>query len=151
LRKNASGDLVALTVKPLLSEVDGDLVRDFLVFFARFEYALKREGMLKGNDKWAKADWEGYSKRVRELFEPPTSTAIKASVDFLLASPPQKQVVLNGELRFAAIRKDVGETNASYVLRLVRTVRNNLFHGGKFSEPGGPIAETSRDRILLLH
>jgi len=121
------------------------------VFFARFEYALKREGMLKGNDKRAEAGWDCYAKRVRHLFEPLISTPIKASVDYLLALPPQRQVVLSGELRFAAISKDVSESNAGYLLRLVRTVRNNLFHGGKFSEPGGPIAETSHDQNLLRH
>jgi hypothetical protein len=148
---NASTDLVASTVKPFQPDSEGDLVRDFFVFFARFEYALKREGMLKGSDKEAEADWDCYVKRARHLFEPNTSTSMKASVDYLLARPPKKQVVLGGELRFAAVTKDVSESNASYILRLVRTVRNNLFHGGKFPEPCGPIAETSRDRSLLHH
>lgn len=151
MANNASTDLVASTVKPFQPDIEGDLVRDFFVFFARFEYALKREGMLKGNDKQAEADWDCYAKRARHLFEPNTSTSIKASVDYLLAHPPEKQVVLSGELRRAALSKDVSESNASYILRLVRTVRNNLFHGGKFPYPGGEIADTSRDRILLLH
>jgi hypothetical protein len=151
LTNNASTDLVALTVKPFQPDIEGDLVRDFFVFFARFEYALKREGMLKGNDKRAEADWDCYAKRVRHLFETSTSALMKASVDYLLASPPQKQVVLSGELRFAAVTQDVSESSASYILRLVRTVRNNLFHGGKFPDPCGPIAETSRDRSLIRH
>jgi len=151
LSKNASDDLVASTVKPLLSEADGDLVRDFFVFFARFEYALKREGMLRGNLKKAEADWDCYAKRVRHLFEPATSPPMKTSVDYLLENSPQKQIVLGGKLQFAAVNKDVSESKASYILRLVRRVRNNLFHGGKFPESGGPIAETSRDQSLLHH
>jgi hypothetical protein len=126
-------------------------VRDFFVFFARFEYALKREGMLKGSDRRAEADWDCYVKRARHLFEPNTSTSMRASVDYLLAHPPEKQVVHSGELRRAAVTKDVSESNASYILRLVRTVRNNLFHGGKFPDPCGEIADTSRDRSLLRH
>ena len=69
--------------------------------------------MLKGNDKRAEADWDCYAKRVRHLFEPNASTQIKASVDYLLASPPQKQVVPNGELRFAAISKDLSESGST--------------------------------------
>ena len=107
--------------------------------------------MLKGNHKKAEADWDCYAKRVRHLFEPNSSPPIKTSVDYLVDSPPQKQVILSGELRLAAVTKDASESNASYILRLVRTVRNNLFHGGKFPDPCGPIAETSRDRHLLRH
>ena len=151
MANHASTDLVASTVKPFQPDIESDLVRDFFVFFARFEYALKREGMLKGSDKRAGADWDCYVKRALHLFEPYTSPSMKASVDYLLAHPPEKLVVVSGELRFADVTKDVSESNASYILRLVRTVRNNLFHGGKFPDPCGPIAETSRDRSLLHH
>ena len=147
---NTQSDLVASTVEQFFEpEIDGNLVRNFFVFFARFEYALKREGVLKGDDKSAGVDWDCYAKRVRGLFEPTTSSSMTHSLGWLLKNPPQKQVVLNGQLRFAPVTKDESESEASYILRLVRTVRNNLFHGGKFPEPCGPIAETSRDQHLL--
>ena len=94
---NTQSDLVASTVEQFFQpEIDGNLVRNFSVFFARFEYALKREGVLKGDDKSAGADWDGYAKRVRSLFEPTTSSSMTHSLRWLLEHPPQKQVVLKG-------------------------------------------------------
>jgi hypothetical protein len=45
----------------------------------------------------------------------------------------------------------VDETEVQYLLRLVRDVRNNLFHGGKYPESqGGPIdGNTLRNKRLL--
>jgi hypothetical protein len=36
-----------------------------------------------------------------------------------------------------------------WILRLVRTVRNNLFHGGKYPYPDEPINQPARDRKVL--
>jgi hypothetical protein len=32
---------------------------------------------------------------------------------------------------------------------LIRTVRNNLFHGGKSADPFGPVLEAARNRQLI--
>lgn len=37
------------------------------------------------------------------------------------------------------------------VLDVVRVVRNNLLHGGKFPIPVGPIEDPSRNALLLRH
>ena len=49
-----------------------------------------------------------------------------------MANPPGKQVIEDGELRFRPTDVDPDQTRAQQVLGLVRHVRNNLFHGGKF-------------------
>jgi hypothetical protein len=46
-----------------------------------------------------------------------------------------------------ADRAGAGESEEAYVLRLLKTARNNLFHSGKY--PDGPIAEVARDRDIL--
>jgi hypothetical protein len=42
------------------------------------------------------------------------------------------------------------ESDERYLLRLVRDVRNNLFHGGKYPAPTGPVdGEVLRNSKLL--
>ncbi len=42
-----------------------------------------------------------------------------------------------------------GQTDIGWLLVIVRTVRNNLFHGGKYPVPSGHIREPARDPKLL--
>ena len=42
-----------------------------------------------------------------------------------------------------------GEHREGYVLRLVRVVRNNLFHGGKYPIPIEPLEDMARNEVLL--
>jgi hypothetical protein len=46
-------------------------------------------------------------------------------------------------------RRGPNERQLIWILLAIRTVRNNLFHGGKF--PLIPMPDPSRDRDLLLH
>jgi len=41
------------------------------------------------------------------------------------------------------------ETDEAYLLRLVRTVRNNLFHGGKYPSPVCPDTDIDRNREMI--
>ena len=133
------------------SGIQDDLVHNFLLFFARFEYAMKRAGFLKGDEKKAEADWDKLAVDLRATFGTSTSVKFNEAVEYLCKHPPKKQIVIEGKLDWAAARQDQSESKSQYVLRLVRSVRNNLFHGGKFPEPTGPIAESARDRELLKH
>ncbi len=129
-----------------------DLVRDFLVFFARFEYALKRSGFLRARkDRSAEADWDTFAVSLRAKFNGSNPEIFDEAVEYLLKNPPHKQVVNAGHLSWQEPKLGNGEGRSEYILRLVRTVRNNLFHGGKFPNPIGPIAESARDRALRKH
>jgi hypothetical protein len=46
-------------------------------------------------------------------------------------------------------RREANERQLTWLLLAIRTVRNNLFHGGKF--PLIPMPDPSRDRDLLIH
>jgi hypothetical protein len=59
---------------------------------------------------------------------------------------PRRQVVRDGRVRWEDIAQH-GASDAEYTLRLLKTVRNNLFHGGKY--PDGPIDEIARNREIL--
>ena len=65
---------------------------------------------------------------------------------YLQQHPPRKQVLQNGVLHWVA-RPGTSGSAIGDVLLSVRTVRNNVFHGGKF--PEGPVAEPLRDQALI--
>ena len=86
---------------------------------------------------------------MRSKFDSTHTQIFEDAVAYLSAQPPKKQVILNGKLDWSEVKQGDGEGSSDYILRLVRTVRNNLFHGGKFPNPTGPMADTARDRALL--
>lgn len=122
-----------------------ELTVEFLGTFARFEYALKRSGYVKGNEKRADADWDRFALELAAL-KPEVLAPIVACGPYLLSHPPKKQVLENSRL----VWKDRGASGGSMIeemLLSIRTVRNNVFHGGKF--PDGPVAEPLRDERLI--
>ena len=66
-----------------------------------------------------------------------------------MKKPPKTQIVSGNDLGWRETPIGQGEHHESYVLRLVRTVRNNLFHGGKYPYPLGPVEDVARNERLL--
>jgi hypothetical protein len=60
---------------------------------------------------------------------------------------PRRQVVRDCHLRWEQIQRQDAESEEEFVLRLVKTARNNLFHGGKY--PDGSIEDVARDKAIL--
>lgn len=127
---------------------DRELVLQFFAFFSRFEYSLKRTGFLKPGDK-AEPNWDTYANSVRGRFGAVQDQAFREAVAFLLKEPPKTQVVSGNDLGWTDTTQGDGEHLERYVLRLVSTVRNNLFHGGKYPTPVGPMDDVARNRRLL--
>jgi len=128
--------------------VDRQLVLRFFATFARFEYSLKRTGFLKLGDK-AEPNWDAYANSLRGRFSQIQDSAFRSAVTFFLEEPPKTQVVSGQKLDWQETKLGDGEQHENYVLRLVRIVRNNLFHGGKYPVPTGPIEDVGRNRRLL--
>lgn len=128
--------------------LDRDLVFDFFWKFSVFECALKREGYLKtGRNKGAEPNWNTFGSQVQERFAQVAAPGFVEAVAKLIQLSPQRQVVRGDRLGWEPIEQKPSESEAAYVLRLLKTTRNNLFHGGKY--PDGPIAEVARDRDIL--
>lgn len=123
------------------------LVYDFFAAFSRFEYALKRGGFLGGNDKAASADWDGFAKSIKGRFGRPPPAALGDALAYFRAGPPQKQVKEGSGLGWRPI--DTSGSEEAFAIRCVKTVRNNLFHGGKF--PSGASHDVARSVDLLRH
>jgi hypothetical protein len=122
----------------------------FLCFFSRFEYALKRDlRYLKPGIGDAEPNWDRFASDHNKDFLPESSSELKEAVEYFLASPPRKQLRENSSMSWSEPQMyERKEPLLIWLLRMVRCVRNNLFHGGKF--PLIPIADPSRDRELLL-
>ena len=89
----------------------------------------------------ANPDWPKFADKVDASLASITDADFIAAKSFLLHRPPQKQMfVAPNRMRWEPNSRKVGESETEYLLRLVRDVRNNLFHGGKYpSADGGPV------------
>jgi hypothetical protein len=124
------------------------LASEFFREFARHEYCLKAIGLRK-KGKAAEANWRLYAKEkeIQSLFEKLQAPQFAEAVKYYLATPPNKQVVVDGDLAWDSTLPD-HESNAELILQLVCRARNNLFHGGKFN---GHWFEPQRSIELLSH
>jgi len=127
-----------------LFRISKELTVEFLGTFARFEYALKRAGYVKGDEKHVWADWDGFGHKLASL-DPAILAPVLKCCHYLRDHPPKKQVMRGGQLEWA-VRTPAGSAIEDILLS-TRTVRNNVFHGGKF--PDGPVAEPLRDEQLI--
>lgn len=121
-----------------------ELTVEFLGTFARFEYALKRAGYVHGDESQANPNWDRLGNELAAQDAAAVTTVIECC-PYLINHPPMKQVLENGELAWKVRGKAKSEIET--ILLSVRTVRNNVFHGGKF--PTGPVAEPLRDESLI--
>ncbi len=119
--------------------VDRDLLLRFFLEFARFEYALKASGMFvrhpeqPGRPPKAEPDWNTLALALRDTFDPAANEQLATACAFLRHSPPNRQVILAGGVAWETPVAIPGEADIAFLLRMVRVVRNNLFHGGKYN------------------
>lgn len=128
---------------------DREAVADFFIVFARFEFALKQAGYyrrLRGEQ--IAPDWGRFAEDHAGKFNCGDGELQHAKT-YLLQDPPRRQQLEGGKPCFSDADR-YGDGRASELEKLidiVKGVRNNLFHGGKF--PSGPVTETGRDSQLL--
>ena len=106
---------------------------DFLFWFSRFEYALKKNGYLKSSDAGKKAEpnWDMFVKRNRNKYTPS-----KAALALIKARPRQQVVTANAQLGWQELQFAETEFELQKVTLLLRLVRNHLFQGGKPADSG---------------
>jgi hypothetical protein len=130
--------------------LDRDLVFQFFWRFSVFECALKREGFLRParpSRDAAEPDWDGFARAIAGRFQEVRVSGFQEAAAALAADPPQRQVVRENRLAWAKVEQGPGESYEAFMLRILKTARNNLFHGGKY--PDGPIDEIARNRAIL--
>jgi hypothetical protein len=112
------------------SEITPELERaafEFNYWFARFEFCLKQAAFLKSDrpGKKAEPNWDMFVRAKRSAY------TLSADAQSLIKAAPQQQVMAgNSRLAWKEIQFDANEHDLQKMAILLRTVRNNLFHGG---------------------
>ncbi|RYG10867.1 MAG: hypothetical protein EOO07_21465 [Chitinophagaceae bacterium] len=115
--------------------------------FSRMEYALKAAGYALGSAQKVESDWDRFANEIHEQFSQIETQEITEAKTLLLNNPPRKQVLKNERLVFQNQVVDQNQRNTQQIIRFVRTVRNNLFHGGKYIPNGEQ--EVGRNEALV--
>lgn len=101
---------------------------EFFFWFSRFEAALKENGYLQSERPGDRAEpgWQRFVQKWEHQYVPSTE-ALR-----LVALAPAKQVVgANKSLTWAQTAVPQGASQLAASVLMLKTVRNNLFHGGK--------------------
>lgn len=119
---------------------------DYFYWFSRFEFCLKENGYLKAEEAGAKAEpgWDKFVTRYAGRY------VASHEARLLLGAPPEVQIVqANRVLDWRPIGLDDCNSELAKVARLVKAVRNNLFHGGKHG--GASWDDPARTAFLLAN
>ena len=102
---------------------------EFFYWFSRFEYALKENGYLKkGPYDAATPDWEKFRDQYAQQFQ------LSEEAKSILDAPPQRQVYKNMSCAWEETNLNREQTELGKIILILKTIRNNLFHGGKSSQ-----------------
>lgn len=124
-----------------------ELIFDFFHRFSRFEFALKEADYLKSHAAGARADpsWDCFVERWQETYR------VSDAAHALIAANPRQQLVAQDghSLEFKEVQFGAEVTDLARVVRLTKTVRNNLFHGGKSDSGGWDNAPRIKELVSL--
>lgn len=129
-------------------DFDRDLVFRFFVAFSLFEKALKEKEFHqeRRDDEDIHPDWRKFAGTINEQFtsiiNSPDHQELVVAVNYLLNNPPKKQVFRDGCIQLVNTGRS-SNSETEWLTVLINRVRNNLFHGGKFSY------ERPRDTLLI--
>lgn len=112
-----------------------ELAVEFIATFSRFEYALKSTTYCRGTNR-VDAAWNRFATDIDSKFNAINCKKLKEASRYLLTNPPKKQVRDNNELKFVDNPVNSNDCRTQQLITMVNTVRNNLFHGGKFCRDG---------------
>ncbi len=115
------------------ARVDLHLVVNFFMTFARAEWALKSAGFLSTTVRRKdeiKVEWDKFAKSIAPSLKSVSDVRVRGAIDYLTRNPPRRQIVNAGKLDWKP-RKPGNQADATFLVRSITTVRNNLFHGGK--------------------
>ncbi len=129
-------------------KLDRSELAEFLINFARFEYAVKAAGHSKNKGGYAEPDWDDYCASITTDFWSNPSPELSPHLNYIRRKPPKKLVKLaSGGLKWKARTPDPAWTVPRTILHLAQGVRNNVVHGSKFTAKESP--EHNRNAKLM--
>ena len=140
------------------------LLLEFFLNFSQFEYALKASGYFQRANSIrqnrpgpldAMPDWRHFGEALRKVFQIYRNEELQKACQYMLDNPPRKQVIVNDSAAWETPVRSHHESDVEFLLRMVRCVRNNLFHGGKHNnelhEDTQRIELLLRSGLVILH
>ena len=114
--------------------VDQDVLLEFFLTFARFEFALKNAGFFQrprnidpADPPDVHPDWDCFTVSIRQALERDKTPEFAEAYEYLLDHPPAREVLVNGSLMWEAKAPSAHLPFADRVLQCVRRVRNISF------------------------
>ncbi len=108
-----------------------DLSFELFYWFSRFEFALKENRYLKSEENGSKAepDWGKFVEDNHGNYQ------LTDVANRLIELHPKRQIVgENKDLIWKKVGIEDCKSNLCIVVRMLKTIRNNLFHGGKHGD-----------------
>jgi len=127
------------------SHIDDDLILDFFIVFSRFEYALKEAGYIRSSK--AEVNWCDFIEKIETDF---SLGPLGNPKNMDLFKEFKTQTICEDKLDWRDFKFNEDNSNANNVVNVIRTIRNNLFHGGKTSEFCSGLNK-SRDEELMKY
>ncbi len=137
--------------KLIPTAADKERVWLFFLAFSRFEFALKRSGFACGSADGVEPAWDRFASKHRHAFDPKSDARLKDACDYFISHPPQKQILDGNTLSWVESHPLGNNPLLCWLVSVLRRVRNNLFHGGKFPHPICFITDPIRDLQLIGH
>ena len=134
--------------------ISRDLLLQFFLVFSRLEYALKNSGFIQPHRNRrnetapsAEPNWRSFARSINNLFMKGHTPELEQACEYILMNPPMRQVLINGRVAWDTTGPNQSLSEPELLLLHVRRVRNNLFHGAKFSNTS--FEDTDRQERLL--
>ena len=126
--------------------MDPELAIEFIATFSRMEYALKSTTYANGTGYVTPA-WSRFAIDINADVLAIAHEEFVQAKTFLLDNPPRLQIRQNEQLQF--VNSDVNSEKlvTQILIEYVCTIRNNLFHGGKYMPHGEQ--EIDRNKKLV--
>ncbi len=129
-------------------KINKALVLEFFFVLSRIEFALKVTGYVCGNKAQVKPDWNRFADTIENRFNCESNDELATACRYYLDHPPEKQILKDDMLTWEC-KQSRQKSNTRTILVLVRRVRNNLFHGGKYNAQNHK--EYARNEKLLSY
>jgi hypothetical protein len=108
-----------------------DVSFDYFYWFSRFEFALKEKEYLKNHDIGANAEpsWDEFHEKNKTEY-----VASEEARQLIELHPERQFVAESGKLDWRPVGTSHCGNDLCKVIAMLKTVRNNLFHGGKHGD-----------------
>ena len=145
--------------------LDKGLLLKFFWLFSAFEGALLDAGYFQDRDQEVWVDWKRFEKECLPSLDKVTDVEFGLARQGLVKDPPRQRVIKtrrarrdrNGAMIPESKRLDWDdqtqskhESDTVFAFRMVRSVRNNLFHGGKNSREVARNSELITRALVVL-